>query len=280
MSHDCKTDDRKLPIDRPCSACSGGDTEMKFHAHCPPFRGVPSEPSGDMPNEISLPRHVMWEELKRLRSLVAASPEPSNQRIATFVALRLTDAVLGHSIGSRRDELAGDILRLMNESSPEPSGAATERVRKLESALRGLMNLTDQGREGGMILSRYDHKPITNGDQDIIDRAYIAAESALASAPTEAPTPTISLETGQPQDELKWMTCPRCHQEVGGHHCYESVLNEGGATGQDALADRAEYWLLGQFNAGRTFGIAAIAVLIAKFCEASLPSREPKEEGK
>lgn len=28
----------KLPIDRPCSACSAGDTEMKYHDHAPPFR--------------------------------------------------------------------------------------------------------------------------------------------------------------------------------------------------------------------------------------------------
>ena len=28
----------KLPIDRPCSACGDGDTEMKYHDHEPPFR--------------------------------------------------------------------------------------------------------------------------------------------------------------------------------------------------------------------------------------------------
>lgn len=38
-THNCNTDDRKLPIDRPCSACSGGDPKMKHHLHCPPFRG-------------------------------------------------------------------------------------------------------------------------------------------------------------------------------------------------------------------------------------------------
>ena len=31
----------KLPIDRPCSACSDGDTEMKYHDHTPPFRAQP-----------------------------------------------------------------------------------------------------------------------------------------------------------------------------------------------------------------------------------------------
>lgn len=41
--HDCAKDDRKLPIDRPCSACSGGDPKMKHHLHCPPFRGHPDK---------------------------------------------------------------------------------------------------------------------------------------------------------------------------------------------------------------------------------------------
>lgn len=37
-THNCNTEDKKLPIDRPCSACSAGDFEMKYHSHCPPFR--------------------------------------------------------------------------------------------------------------------------------------------------------------------------------------------------------------------------------------------------
>jgi hypothetical protein len=53
---------------------------------------------------------------------------------------------------------------------------------ELYEALRGLMNLTDQGREGGLILSRGDRKPLTNGDQDVIDRAYIAADYAIRKA--------------------------------------------------------------------------------------------------
>src|ERR1019366_1350405 len=28
----------KLPIDRPCSACSAGDSKMEHHDHTPPFR--------------------------------------------------------------------------------------------------------------------------------------------------------------------------------------------------------------------------------------------------
>lgn len=28
----------KYPIDRPCSACSAGDTKMEYHDHTPPFR--------------------------------------------------------------------------------------------------------------------------------------------------------------------------------------------------------------------------------------------------
>jgi|ERR1017187_10971759 hypothetical protein len=31
----------KLPIDRPCSACSAGDFEMEHHLHAPPFRPTP-----------------------------------------------------------------------------------------------------------------------------------------------------------------------------------------------------------------------------------------------
>lgn len=42
----------KYPIDRPCSACSDGDTEMKYHNHQPPFREGfgPSEPKAGPPN--------------------------------------------------------------------------------------------------------------------------------------------------------------------------------------------------------------------------------------
>ena len=49
-------------------------------------------------------------------------------------------------------------------------------------ALQLLINLTDQGREGGLILSRADRKPITNADQDTIDQAFIAAEAAIRKA--------------------------------------------------------------------------------------------------
>lgn len=38
QERNCATDDRKLPIDRPCSACSAGDYKMEYHDHCPPFR--------------------------------------------------------------------------------------------------------------------------------------------------------------------------------------------------------------------------------------------------
>lgn len=30
--------DQRLPIDRPCSACSAGDSNMNHHKHSPPFR--------------------------------------------------------------------------------------------------------------------------------------------------------------------------------------------------------------------------------------------------
>ncbi len=38
LHHNCAMEDRKLPIDRPCSACSAGDYKMEHHDHCPPFR--------------------------------------------------------------------------------------------------------------------------------------------------------------------------------------------------------------------------------------------------
>jgi len=48
-------------------------------------------------------------------------------------------------------------------------GKRTALETEMLEALLGLLNLTDQGREGGLILSRADQKPITNGDQDIIE---------------------------------------------------------------------------------------------------------------
>ena len=57
---------------------------------------------------------------------------------------------------------------------------AESRTRQWREALQGLLYLTDQGREGGLILSRADGEPITNGDQDVIDQAYIKAERVLA----------------------------------------------------------------------------------------------------
>lgn len=37
LAEKVRKEERKLPIDRPCSACSGGDPEMKYHDHYPPF---------------------------------------------------------------------------------------------------------------------------------------------------------------------------------------------------------------------------------------------------
>jgi hypothetical protein len=54
----------------------------------------------------------------------------------------------------------------------------------LKEALRGLIYLTDQIRKGGMILSRFDGKPITNGDQELIDRAYVEAKRVLKHPPS------------------------------------------------------------------------------------------------
>ena len=59
---------------------------------------------------------------------------------------------------------------------------AQELVPDLLEALRGLVNLTQQSREGALILYRADQKPLTNGDQEVIDRAYIVAEAAILKA--------------------------------------------------------------------------------------------------
>jgi hypothetical protein len=45
--------ERCLAIDRPCSACSGGDSEMEHHKHSPPFR-MPME-GPDEPVSTSTP---------------------------------------------------------------------------------------------------------------------------------------------------------------------------------------------------------------------------------
>ena len=46
------TTGQKLPIDRPCSACSDGDTEMKYHDHQPPFRDpVLNDKAPEMPKQ-------------------------------------------------------------------------------------------------------------------------------------------------------------------------------------------------------------------------------------
>lgn len=72
------------------------------------------------------------------------------------------------------DSHAEDLARLI--------AAAPEMLKALEA----LIYVTDQGREGGLILSRADQKPLTNGDQDVIDRAYIKADIALRKAKGES----------------------------------------------------------------------------------------------
>jgi len=50
-----RTDGRKLAIDRPCSACSAGDYEMKYHDHYPPFRAEPAALAP--PDEAQIKEH-------------------------------------------------------------------------------------------------------------------------------------------------------------------------------------------------------------------------------
>ena len=67
----------KLPIDRPCSACSAGDVQMEYHDHQPPFReSAPVEPSSKTltftRNDDN--RSVQEVEIDRARFFDAAEP--------------------------------------------------------------------------------------------------------------------------------------------------------------------------------------------------------------
>ena len=56
---------------------------------------------------------------------------------------------------------------------------------ELLEALRQMVLLFDDAREGCLLLARADHKPMTNGDQEVIDKAFIAAEAAIRKAKGE-----------------------------------------------------------------------------------------------
>ena len=62
---------------------------------------------------------------------------------------------------------------------------AEYQVKTLLEALRGMVLLFDDAREGCLLLQRADHRPITNGDQQVIDKAFIAAEAVLRKAKGE-----------------------------------------------------------------------------------------------
>lgn len=67
MNHICAKDDKKLPIDRPCSACSDGDYKMEYHSHCPPFRETPSQPAEPGATDklaYELMRHRDWCDVR------------------------------------------------------------------------------------------------------------------------------------------------------------------------------------------------------------------------
>lgn len=72
-AHDCNSEDRRLPIDRPCSACGDGDIGMEHHLHCPPFRveGGAQPPSQFEAWVIEAARQILAEialEKPRLRT--------------------------------------------------------------------------------------------------------------------------------------------------------------------------------------------------------------------
>jgi hypothetical protein len=65
------------------------------------------------------------------------------------------------------------------------NGALIAAAPELLEALREMVLLFDDAREGCLLLQRADHKPMTNGDQQIIDKAFINAEAAIRKAKGE-----------------------------------------------------------------------------------------------
>lgn len=73
--------DGKYSIDRPCSACSAGDSEMEYHDHSPPFRkgyGTDTRPPVDQGKELAEQEFLgasvaVWREIDRL---MATGPYP------------------------------------------------------------------------------------------------------------------------------------------------------------------------------------------------------------
>jgi hypothetical protein len=55
----------KLPIDRPCSACGDGDTEMKYHDHEPPFRSPQNDSAPIIGKAPLLPAEARIAELEQ-----------------------------------------------------------------------------------------------------------------------------------------------------------------------------------------------------------------------
>jgi hypothetical protein len=64
--------------------------------------------------------------------------------------------------------------------------AEVDRLREANAmmleALKNVKNLVDDG--GPFIYERADHKPMTNGDVDLIDKAYIKLDAAIKKAET------------------------------------------------------------------------------------------------
>ena len=70
----------------------------------------------------------------------------------------------------------------MNHPNHEADGKLLASATDLLEALREMVLLFDDAREGCLLLQRADHKPFTNGDQEVIDRAFIKAEAAIQRA--------------------------------------------------------------------------------------------------
>jgi len=61
------TEGQRLPIDRPCSACSAGDYTMEYHLHYPPFRKEATATAQPALNELleKARHHVMTDKEKQ-----------------------------------------------------------------------------------------------------------------------------------------------------------------------------------------------------------------------
>jgi hypothetical protein len=132
--HNCNTDDRALAIDRPCSACSAGDEEMKYHLHCPPFRvGAAEAPKPDPFERAFNPQTLedwrdkcefLERELANFRRNATARAEEIAKEI---VAERLAAAPSVDQLAITDDEHAYLVLATLREIDEYESDGGNEK---------------------------------------------------------------------------------------------------------------------------------------------------------